>query len=145
MWQADTTFLLFQKKCFPFSFATDTSANCYADQVSCTCSCLLSDTRLSWAASRDSGAAIADTWIKNVANSLQADMCWLVGRVAGLLWFNKRELNLKTCADGGEWTKDCMHKHTHTKECVPGWVGLGQWILPPSGFWERKTKRQFSF
>ena len=27
-------------------------------------------------------------------------MCWLVGRVAGLLWFNKRQLNPANVEDG---------------------------------------------
>lgn len=101
-------------------FATDTSVDWYADQVPCTCSCLLPDMRWSRAASRDSGAVTAETWIKNVANSLQADMYWLVGRVAGLLWFNKRQLKPKSVQTGG--ATDSMHKHTlknvYLKVCV---------------------------
>lgn len=76
-WQADTTFLFFEIVFILFC-TTDTSVDWYVDQVPRTCSCLLPDTCWSRLASEDSGAVTADTWIKNVANTLQADMCWLV-------------------------------------------------------------------
>lgn len=78
-WQADTNFVFFQ---IVFTRPTDTSVGWYADQVPRTCSCLLPDTCWSQLASKDSGAVTADTWIRNVANTLKANMCWLVGRVA---------------------------------------------------------------
>lgn len=57
-WQADTNFVFFQ---IVFTRPTDTSVGWYADQVPCTCSCLLPDTCRSRLASKDSGAVTADT------------------------------------------------------------------------------------
>lgn len=120
-WQADTNFVFFQ---IVFTLLTDTSVGWYADQVPCTCSCLLPDTCWSWLASKDSGAVTADTWIKNVANTLKADMCWLVGRVARLSWFNTRQLipvRVETEGELGPHAKVReMHAwctHTHKQRC----------------------------